>query len=176
MISWGKHKDLLANAVSLIATTGLTSVLGFAYWNIAARLFSQQAVGYGAAAVSVMTLLSSIGVFGLSTLLIGSLPGRTSNRTGLIWAATFAAAFGSLILTLAFILVAPYFSTHFNNLIGSATARGPTLRRGCSYHSVSRIRFCSNRLAARRAAAGAKHGILGRENADLDRRCCCPAL
>ena len=118
-ISWGTHKDIVYNAASLIATTGLTSLLGFAYWNVAAKLFSQQAVGYGAAAVSVMTLLSSIGVFGLSTLLIGSLPTRTSDRAGLVWAATFAAAAGSLILTLGFIFAAPHFTTHFHGLIGS---------------------------------------------------------
>ena len=119
MPSLGRYKALLVNAASLIATTGLTSALGLAYWDLAARLFSQQAVGYGAGAVSVMTLLSSFGVFGLSTLLIGSLPGRTGNRSGLIWAAVFAAGVGSLILSVGFIFVAPYFTTHFSTVIGT---------------------------------------------------------
>ncbi len=119
MSSLGRYKALLVNAASLIATTGLTSALGLAYWDLAARLFSQQAVGYGAGAVSVMTLLSSFGVFGLSTLLIGSLPGRTGNRSGLIWAAVFAAGVGSLILSVGFIFVAPYFTTHFSTVIGT---------------------------------------------------------
>jgi O-antigen/teichoic acid export membrane protein len=119
MVSLSRHKDLLVNATSLIATTGLTSILGFAYWNVAARLFSQQAVGYGAAAVALMSLLSQIGVFGLSILLIGTLPGRTSNRAGLIWAALLASAAGSLILTVAFIFIAPYFTTHYSPFIGS---------------------------------------------------------
>ena len=119
MASLGRYRALLVNAASLIATTGLTSALGFAYWNIAARLFSQQAVGYGAGAVSVMTLLSSFGVFGLSTLLIGSLPGRTGNRSGLIWAAALAAGAGSLVLSIGFVFVAPYITTHFNPIIGT---------------------------------------------------------
>jgi len=52
--AWTRHKDLLTNAASLLATTGVTSVLGFAFWAFAAREFSPQAVGYGSAAVGAM--------------------------------------------------------------------------------------------------------------------------
>ena len=72
---WRRHRDLLDNAGSLLAATGLTSLLGFVFWTVATRMFSQQAVGYGSAAVSAFTLLGTIGVFGLGTLLIGELPG-----------------------------------------------------------------------------------------------------
>ncbi len=74
---WQRHGDLLSNTGSLLATTGVTSALGFAYWIVAARMFSQSAVGYGSAAVSAMTLLGTIGMLGLNTLLIGELPRRT---------------------------------------------------------------------------------------------------
>ena len=73
---WHKHSDLLHNAASLAATTGVTSLLGFAFWTFAARYFSQEAVGYGSAAISAMTLLGTIGMFGLGTVLIGELPQR----------------------------------------------------------------------------------------------------
>src|ERR1039457_4536730 len=115
---WRRHHDLLSNASSLVAATGITSVLGFAYWAVAARLFSQQAVGYGSAAVSAMTLLGTIGMFGLGTVLIGELP-RRSPGAGLVSAALLTSALGSLVLGLGFAIVAPLVSRRFGHIIGT---------------------------------------------------------
>ena len=114
---WTRHGDLLRNAASLLATTGVTSVLGFTFWAFAAREFSQQAVGYGSAAVSAMTLLGTVGVFGLGTVLIGELP-RRSPRAGLVSAALLACGVGSLLLGLAFAAGAPLASERFEDLVG----------------------------------------------------------
>src|ERR1700689_5182239 len=84
--AWRRHRDLLDNALTLLGTTGITAVLGFAYWAFAARLFSQRAVGYGSAAVSAMTLIGTIGMLGMGTVLIGELP-RRRDRAGLVSAA-----------------------------------------------------------------------------------------
>ena len=117
---WRRHRDLLDNAGSLLATTGLTSLLGFAYWTIATRVFSQQAVGYGSASVSAFTLLGTIGLFGLGTLLIGEIPRRRgADRAGLVSAALLACALGSLLLGLGFALIAPRVSTHFAVVMGT---------------------------------------------------------
>ena len=116
---WARHQDLLKNTGSLLATTGVTSALGFAYWAVAARLFSQQEVGYAAAALSAMTLLGTIGMFGLGTVLIGELP-RRSPRSGLISAALLASGLGSLVLGLGFVIVAPHVSVRLGDIIGSA--------------------------------------------------------
>src|SRR5581483_725249 len=97
--AWRGHRELLSNAASLVATTGVASALGFVYWAVAARLFTQQAVGYGSAAVSAMTLLGTIGMFGLGTVLIGELP-RRRPRAGLVSAALLASGLGSLVLGL----------------------------------------------------------------------------
>jgi O-antigen/teichoic acid export membrane protein len=86
---------------------------------VAARLFSQQAVGYAAAALSAMTLLGTIGVLGLGTLLIGELPRRSDSRAGLVAAALLASGIGSLALSIAFVIVAPHFSSHFTDASGS---------------------------------------------------------
>jgi O-antigen/teichoic acid export membrane protein len=118
MDAWRRHSDLLANAGSLAATTGVTSLLGFAYWTVAARTFSQQAIGYGSAAVSAMTLLGTVGMFGLGTLLIGELPRRRS-RGGLVVAALAACGLGSLALGVGFAFVAPHLSVRFADMLGT---------------------------------------------------------
>jgi O-antigen/teichoic acid export membrane protein len=112
------NQDLLRNASSLAATTGLTSFLGFAYWIYAARVFSTDAVGYGSAAISTMLLLGTIGMFGLDTMLIGELP-RGGNRGGLIVASCSAAFLVSFVLGLGFALVSLAFGSHFVELNGT---------------------------------------------------------
>ena len=112
------NQDLLRNAGSLIATTGITSVLGFAYWIYAARVFSTGAVGYASAAISTMILLGTIGMFGLDTLLIGELP-RGGNRGGLTMASCIAAFLVSFVLGVGFCLVSLAFGTHFVEVNGT---------------------------------------------------------
>ena len=109
---WRKNKDMLDNAGSLFAAFVITSALGFVFWALAARLFNPHAVGFGSAAVSAMTVLSTIGMFGLNTLLIGELPQRKS-KGALVSAALVIAGVGSLLLGLGFALVAPVFSRNF---------------------------------------------------------------
>jgi O-antigen/teichoic acid export membrane protein len=120
--TWGQHRDLLANASSLAAATVLTSVLGFGYWALAARLFSQQAIGYGSAAISAITLLGTIGMLGLGTVLIGELPRRAPGRarSGLIAAALLTSGIGSLVLGLGFSVLAPHINDNFNHMIGAS--------------------------------------------------------
>jgi O-antigen/teichoic acid export membrane protein len=113
-----RHRELIKNVLTLLATTGVSLALGFGYWNIAARLFSQEAVGFGSAAIAAMTFLSSFGTFGLNTLLVGSLA-RRGHRSGLIAAAMLAAAMGALVLALAFVAIAPHFTTHYDDVAGS---------------------------------------------------------
>jgi O-antigen/teichoic acid export membrane protein len=118
MAAWRLHRDLLGNAGTLVASTGVASVLGFVYWLFAARVFSQQAVGYGSAAVSAMTMLGTFGMLGLGTLLIGELPRRHS-RAGLVSAALLTCGLGSLVLGLAFVIVAPHLSPRFADMLGT---------------------------------------------------------
>jgi O-antigen/teichoic acid export membrane protein len=68
-----------------------------------------------------MTLVSSLGIFGLGTLLIGDLPKR-QGRAGLISAAMLAAAAGSLVLALGFVLVAPHLTSNYDDIDGSVGA------------------------------------------------------
>lgn len=67
-------RRLAGISASLVGTQALTSVLGLAFWTLAARSFSPTDVGVAGAAVSMMMLLSAVGSLGLGTLLIARLP------------------------------------------------------------------------------------------------------
>lgn len=113
-----QNQDLLRNAGSLAATTGLTSALGFGYWIYAAHVFSTEAVGYGTAAISTMTLLGTVGMFGLGTMLIGELP-HSGNRGGIMMASFIASFIGSFILGFGFAIVSLAFGNHFAEISGN---------------------------------------------------------
>lgn len=68
----------------MVGTTILTSILGFAYWWVAARQFSPETVGFASAAISAMLLLGNICILGLGTLLIGELPRQRGKEASLI--------------------------------------------------------------------------------------------
>lgn len=112
---WRENSLFLRNAGSLFATTGLSSLAGFVYWSLAARAFTQTAVGYASASVSAITMLGTIGVLGFGTLLIGELP-KHASRAGLIWAALLASAAVALLLGTVFVLAAPSVSSKFADI------------------------------------------------------------
>jgi O-antigen/teichoic acid export membrane protein len=58
----------------LILGTGITSLLGVAFWALAARSYSAHEVGQNAAAISAMTLVSGVCSLGLSSVLVRYLP------------------------------------------------------------------------------------------------------
>src|SRR4051812_1723523 len=66
---------LLRSGYSLVATVGLTSILGLVYWVLAARLYNAETLGLNAALVSAMTVLSGIAQLNLPSVLTRFLPG-----------------------------------------------------------------------------------------------------
>jgi O-antigen/teichoic acid export membrane protein len=65
---------LSRGGLALLINTGLTGVLGFGYWLIAARLFSTYAIGVAGALVAATTLFSGLGQLNLSGMLMRFLP------------------------------------------------------------------------------------------------------
>jgi O-antigen/teichoic acid export membrane protein len=115
------NRDLMISAASMIGTTAITAGLGFVYWWLAARLFSQEAVGYASALISAMGLLGTIGVVGMGTLLIGELPRRPEQRAPLITTALTVAGGVSAILGIIFAIVAPLVSAELGALAGGGS-------------------------------------------------------
>ena len=76
--------SVVGNALSLFGTTIVTSALGFAFWVVAAHLFTPAAIGAGGAAISAMQLLAMASMLGLGTLLIGELSSGVAGGPALI--------------------------------------------------------------------------------------------
>ncbi|MEU6099418.1 lipopolysaccharide biosynthesis protein [Streptomyces flaveolus] len=60
--------SLFKNAYFLMLSTGVSAVLGLGFWLVAARYYSEEAVGQGSAAIAAMRLLASI----TATTMIGA--------------------------------------------------------------------------------------------------------
>jgi O-antigen/teichoic acid export membrane protein len=71
-----EHLDdrLYRTGYYLIIGTGITSLLGVAFWALAARSYSAHEVGQNAAAISAMALVSGVCSLGLSAVLVRYLP------------------------------------------------------------------------------------------------------
>jgi O-antigen/teichoic acid export membrane protein len=100
------HVDLFLNAGSLMATTLITSAFGFAFWWVAARFASTQAVGQASAAVSAMTLIGTIGMFGMGTMLISDLSSLKGPKWELISTCLVVAGSAATIGGIAYVAVA----------------------------------------------------------------------
>lgn len=70
------HLDvpLYRNGYALAVAAAATSLSGFVYWIIAARLYPASVVGIGSAVISAMNFLSGIGQLGLTSALARFLP------------------------------------------------------------------------------------------------------
>ncbi|WP_045742326.1 lipopolysaccharide biosynthesis protein [Actinoplanes rectilineatus] len=100
------HVDLFLNAGSLMATTLLTSLFGFAYWWVAARVAPIDAVGEASAAVAAMTTIGTIGMFGMGTMLIGALPSIPRGKWDLISTCLLTAGTVATVGGIAYVVVA----------------------------------------------------------------------
>jgi O-antigen/teichoic acid export membrane protein len=129
--------SLLGTIGTLIASTGVTSGLGVAFWWLAAHRASLGAVGNGAAAVSAMTLAGTFGMIGLNTALIPHLARRTRDGDGLLAAGLSAAALVSGVLAaglwLAALLAGGRFASYLHTgpealvFIGGSALTGASL-------------------------------------------------
>lgn len=104
------NRTLFLNASSLLATTAVTSVLGFAYWWLAARLYPPAAVGFASAAISAMMLLGAMGMLGLGTVLIGEVSRRPNQAGSIIIMSALIVGGASAALGALFAIAVPTLS------------------------------------------------------------------
>lgn len=76
------------NSVYLMAATIVTSLLGYVFWALAARLYPASAIGEAGAGVSAMAFASLLGALGGSMAVLAELPSRRRPRE---WSVTVTA-------------------------------------------------------------------------------------
>ena len=116
------HVDLFLNAGSLMATTAITSLFGFAYWWVAARTAPAEAVGQASAAVAAMTLIGTIGMFGMGTMLISDLPRLTGRKWDLISTCLLVAGSAATVGGLIYVALAHLAVPGLKDALGSPAA------------------------------------------------------
>ncbi|MGW2599061.1 lipopolysaccharide biosynthesis protein [Streptomyces klenkii] len=78
----GGGSPLFRNAFALMLNTGISAVLGLGYWLIAARYYTEGAVGQGSAAIAAMKLIAGLTAVTLTGGLARFIPvaGRTTGK------------------------------------------------------------------------------------------------
>ncbi|MFF2774795.1 lipopolysaccharide biosynthesis protein [Streptomyces sp. NPDC058052] len=98
--------SLFRNAYALMLSTGVSAALGLGFWLVAARYYTEEAVGQGSAAIAAQRMLASITATTLSGAVVRYVP-RAGRATGplvvrlyLLSTVVVAAASGIFLLTL----------------------------------------------------------------------------
>src|SRR5438132_4720078 len=98
---------LYRSATALVLTTGANAGLGLIFWTLAARLYSIEEVGRGAATIAALQLVSMLGCAGLTPALIRFIPpSRLSTRR--LVEITYLAGVSLAVLCGAGVLIASY--------------------------------------------------------------------
>jgi len=83
-------RPLYRNSIYLIVNIGITSLLGFFFWLIVAKVYSDVEVGYSSAIVSALNLLAILSMVGLNSWVIRYLPHSEESRNIINTAFTFS--------------------------------------------------------------------------------------
>ncbi|MFE4174733.1 lipopolysaccharide biosynthesis protein [Streptomyces sp. NPDC056909] len=85
--SAGGGDSMFRNAYALMLSTGVSAALGLGFWLVAARYYTEEAVGQGSAAIAAMRLLASITATTMIGAVVRYVP-RAGRATGpLVWRA-----------------------------------------------------------------------------------------
>jgi O-antigen/teichoic acid export membrane protein len=110
-----RSDSLLRNSTYIMSTTVATSIIGYLYWIVAARIYSAQDVGLAAALIAIMTLISTFANLGIGSTLVQMLPHR---EPGYAWSLTLNAGLATGILSgllagATAVVALPFFSPQF---------------------------------------------------------------
>lgn len=95
---------LVRNGYSLIASTGMTSVLGLVYWVLAARLYTVAEIGLNSALISTMMAIGAIAQLNLSSVLTRFLPGIERSSAQRLIAGAYVAGMVAALFSCALFL------------------------------------------------------------------------
>ncbi|MFJ8753611.1 lipopolysaccharide biosynthesis protein [Streptomyces sp. NPDC102441] len=90
--------SMFRNAYALMLSTGVSAALGLGFWLVAARYYTEEAVGQGSAAIAAMRLLASVTATTMIGAVVRYVP-RAGRATGSLVARTYLVS--SAVVTLA---------------------------------------------------------------------------
>jgi O-antigen/teichoic acid export membrane protein len=97
---------MVRNSLYLIISSGLQAALGFAFWIVAARLFSAADVGRASSLISATVVIAYLALLGLNSTLVRYLP-TAPDRDALISAGLLLVAVGGAAIGLIYVLATP---------------------------------------------------------------------
>ncbi|WP_431988032.1 lipopolysaccharide biosynthesis protein [Streptomyces parvulus] len=114
-------ESLFKNAYFLMLSTGVSAVLGLGFWLVAARYYSEEAVGQGSAAIAAMRLLASITATTMIGAVVRFVP-RAGRATGtLVWRAYAASSVVVAVAAVVFLLTLDLWGPSYAPLGTAAT-------------------------------------------------------
>ncbi len=156
-------QSLFRNAGFLIASTGVLSVFGFAFWLFVAHLYTAADIGVASAVISISILISNLSMLGLNTGLIRYIP-QSKTASGDINAALILTALAAMAGSAVYATITgglgahlPFFTHNLGrSLLFCAILTAITLnsltdsvfiaRRKAQYHTASYAAFGLIRL------------------------------
>lgn len=97
---------MVRNSLYLIISSGLQAALGFAFWIVAARLFSAADVGRASSLISATVVIAYLALLGLNSTLVRYLP-TAPDRDELISAGLLLVAGCGAVIGLIYVLATP---------------------------------------------------------------------
>jgi O-antigen/teichoic acid export membrane protein/aminoglycoside phosphotransferase len=105
------HDDRLTrNTLGLLASSAITSVVGVAFWFVAARRFTTDEVGRGAALITAIVLLANVSTLGMRNALVRFVPAAGTSVTTFIVRVYAICASVAVLAALAFAAGAPWWA------------------------------------------------------------------
>ncbi|MFH8345686.1 lipopolysaccharide biosynthesis protein [Streptomyces sp. NPDC018045] len=123
-IAGGGGSPLFRNAYALMLNTGISGLLGLGFWLVAARYYTESAVGQGSAAIAAMKLLAGLTSLTLTGALARYIP-VAGRATGRLVFRTYLG--GSLVVALAatvFLLTLDFWGPSYRFLHGPVHGLG----------------------------------------------------
>lgn len=115
---------LFRNAYALMLNTGVSAVLGLGYWLIAARYYTEDAVGQGSAAIAAMKFLAGLMAVTLTGALTRFIP-VSGRRAGLLIFRTYAGTSAIVAFAAAvFLLTLDFWGPSYRFLHGTSHGLG----------------------------------------------------
>jgi O-antigen/teichoic acid export membrane protein len=106
-----RENHMVRNSMYSLLSTGIQAALGFAFWIIAARIFSTPDVGRATSLISATAFIGNIALFGLNSTLMRYLA-TTRHRDLLVTVSVVVVGVGGTIMALAYVIALPLIAPH----------------------------------------------------------------